>query len=286
MKIKQIHVQSEHFQRFNIRRDRVPQHHHIWHYHEELELILVLRGRGRLYVGDRHFAFAENDIFLIGSNIPHCWLFDNSSSMETTESEIDCVVTHFRTDFLGQDFIALPELVFLKDMMQQAQLALHSTVNSESDLITKLTEVLDQEGLLRITALLESLYALHRMSPKTLISPAYQVVNHSIDIKRMNKVIDYIRLNFTQPISLTIMAELAQMTPSSFSRYFKQKTGQTPMQLVYDLRIAHACQLLRDSEYSLKQICYETGFNNLVSFHKAFKKIKGTTPRTFRKSDM
>src|SRR5690606_28319043 len=140
-----------------------------------------------------------------------------------------------------------------------------------------------KEGFGRITTLLDCLYAFHNTSPKTLIKPTYQAINHSVDIKRMNKVLDYIRSHFTEDITLKTMAELAKMTPSSFSRYFKQKTGQTPMQLLYDLRINHACLLLRDTTYSLKEICYQTGFNNQVSFHKAFKKIKGTTPRTFRK---
>ena len=286
MKIKQLQLQSPHFQSFNIRRDRIPQYHHVWHYHEELELILVLQGSGRLYVGDRHITFEENDAFLIGSNIPHCWLFESMSNKEQIDNQIDCIVTHFRSDFLGKEFSTLPEAAFLKELTQQAQLALHSKLAPDSILRSSLPNILDRDGMLRITALLESLYAFHNSSPSTLIPPSYQAANHSIDIKRMNKVLDYIRENFTQSITLSAMAELVQMTPSSFSRYFKQKTGQTPMQLVYDLRIAQACQLLRDPEYSLKEICYEAGFNNLVSFHKAFKKIKGTTPRTFRKNNL
>lgn len=283
MKIKQLQIYSSHFQRFNIRRDRVPQHHHIWHYHEELEFILVLQGSGRLYVGDQHFAFSENDVFLIGSNIPHCWLVENTSETEASGYQIDCIVIHFCADFLGKDFLTIPETTFLRDLVFKAQHALHSKLDPDSELIAQLEKAPSKEGFGRITTLLDCLYAFHNTSPKTLIEPTYQAINHSVDIKRMNKVLDYIRSHFTEDITLKTMAELAKMTPSSFSRYFKQKTGQTPMQLLYDLRINHACLLLRDSTYSLKEICYQTGFNNQVSFHKAFKKIKGTTPRTFRK---
>src|SRR5690606_6786724 len=161
--------------------------------------------------------------------------------------------------------------------------ALHSKLDPDSELIAQLEKAPSKEGFGRITTLLDCLYAFHNTSPKTLIKPTYQAINHSIDIKRMNKVLDYIRSHFTEDITLKTMAELAKMTPSSFSRYFKQKTGQTPMQLLYDLRIDLGCLLLRDTTYSLKELCYLTGFNNQASFHKAFKKIKGTTPRTLRK---
>src|SRR5690606_41565939 len=121
-------------------------------------------------------------------------------------------------------------------------------------LIAQLENSSSKEVFGRINTILNRIYAYQNTVPKTLIKLTYQATNHSIDIKRMNKVLDYLRSHFTEDITLKTMAELAKMTPTSFSRYFKQKTGQTPMQLLYDLRINHACLLLRDTTYSLKEI--------------------------------
>lgn len=284
MKIKQLTFQSIHSQSIHIRRDNIPQNHNVWHYHEELELIHILRGKGHLFVGDCILDFRENDMVLIGSNIPHYWLFNRSSNKDAESDPIDCIVAHFKQDFLGKDFILLPEALFLKELIFQAGRALHSRLATKHILNTLPKRALDQQGMLRLTAFLETLHAFKESSPKTLISENYTTVNHTGDVKRMNTVMEYIRENFTSSIELNELALLAQMTKNSFSRYFKQKTGKTPMQLVFDLRIAHACNLLSNPDYPLKEICYESGFNNPVSFHKAFKNLKNTTPHAYRNS--
>lgn len=284
MKIKQLNLQSAYFQSFNIRRDKVPQNHNIWHYHEELELILVLKGSGRLFVGDCIQEFGENDLILIGSNIPHYWLFNRADLTDSADSDINCIVAHFKQDFLGKDFIQLPEASFLKELTLEARRALHSRLPAKHQLHTLLKRTLDRNGILKITTFLETLLQFKNTCPKTLISEKYIIVNHSDDVKRMNVIMEFIRENFTNQIELSELAHLAQMTKNSFSRYFKQKTGKTPMQLIFELRIAHACKLLCHPDHPLKEICYESGFNNAVSFHKAFKNIKAMTPREYRNS--
>src|SRR5690606_42159156 len=74
------------------------------------------------------------------------------------------------------------------------------------------------------------------------------------------------------------------MTTNSFCRYFKQKMGKTLIQLVHELRIAHACKLLENNHLSIKEICFECGFQNFVSFHKSFKQIVGIPPNSYRLS--
>lgn len=284
MKIKQLTFQSAHFGSFHIRRDKVPQNHNIWHYHEELELTLILRGQGRLFVGDCTLDFGENDMVLVGSNIPHYWLFNRISSKDTEHDEIDCIVAHFKQDFLGEEFMRLPEAKFLKDLIQEAGRALHSKLSIKHPLKKLSKKIFEQEGILRLTTFLETLHEFKNTSPNSLISESYVIMNQTGDAKRMNTIIEFIRENFTRTIELDELAKLAQMTKNSFSRYFKQKTGKTPMQLIVDLRIAQACQLLGTPDYTMKEICYESGFNNPVSFHKAFKNIKGMTPRIYRNS--
>jgi AraC-like DNA-binding protein len=255
----------------------------VWHYHEELELILILKGSGRLFVGDRVIEFKENDIVLIGPDIPHYWLFNISQANVSENTDIDCIVCHFKQDFLGKDFFNLPESQFLRELTSQAKRALHSELPPRNKIRKLLNKVMEQSGILRIVFFLETLLEFANSAPEYLISKDYIIVNHSDDVKRMNTIMEYVRKNFTAPISLDELAQLAQMTKNSFSRYFKQKTGRTPMQLVFDLRIAHACKLLGNPDLPLKEVCYASGFNNPVSFHHAFKKIKAITPHAYRR---
>ncbi|NGM61902.1 AraC family transcriptional regulator [Sphingobacterium sp. SGG-5] len=282
--IKQLNLQSTTFQSFNIRRDSVPKNHNIWHYHEELEFILVIQGAGKLFVGDCIQEFVAGDVILIGANIPHYWLFDPEYQREGEEGLIDCIVVHFRQNCLGNEFMHLPEAGSLRELTMAAQRALHIQLTPVHELFALFQKMMTAEGMLKITALLETLWFFKNSSPNSLISDSYVIINHSDDMKRMNIVMEYIRKNFTHKIELGQLAQLAQMTKNSFSRYFKQKTGKTPMQLIFELRISNACKLLNNPDYALKEICYDSGFNNAVSFHKVFKSITGMTPVQYRHS--
>ncbi len=228
--------------------------------------------------------FVAGDSFLIGGNIPHYWLFDTDYTGTSDEENIDCIVVHFRQDCLGKDFLHLPEAGSFKALVAGSGKALYAKVIPGHILYLLFEKILDSDSILKISALLETLWAFKQSSPTALVSDEYVVVHHSDDVRRMNIVMEFIRENFTSKIELDQLAQLAQMTKNSFSRYFKQKTGKTPMQLIFELRISSACKLLRDPEYSLKEICYDSGFNNTVSFHKVFKNIMRMTPIQYRQS--
>src|SRR5690606_11681257 len=77
---------------------------------------------------------------------------------------------------------------------------------------------------------------------------------------------------------------IAGMTPNSFCRYFKQRTGKTLIEFINELRIGQACKLLTESKAPIKEICFECGFHNFVSFHKIFKSITRHTPTAYREA--
>lgn len=78
------------------------------------------------------------------------------------------------------------------------------------------------------------------------------------------------------------MAHLVGMTSTSFSRFFKLRTGKTLSDYVIDIRIGFASRLLVDTTMSVAEICYECGFNNLSNFNRIFKKKKDCSPKEFR----
>ena len=78
------------------------------------------------------------------------------------------------------------------------------------------------------------------------------------------------------------MAELVGMSDSAFSHFFKSKTNTTFIDYVNSLRIAKACQLLSDTNQTVSEICYSSGFNNMSNFIRMFKKKKQYTPNEYR----
>ena len=98
----------------------------------------------------------------------------------------------------------------------------------------------------------------------------------------MNEVYEYVSANFTKEVKLDDVAQIANMTPHAFCRYFKQRTQKTLSQFVMELRINFACKNLRETDLSVEEICYKSGYNNFSNFIRQFKKIKNQTPKEFR----
>ena len=115
------------------------------------------------------------------------------------------------------------------------------------------------------------------------ISSAGITEHHEIDEERLQGVMTYIGAHYREDITLEKAAGLAHMTPSAFSRYFKQRTRKTFSSFVLELRIGHAAGLLMQTEKGIGAICYESGFNNLSNFNRYFKNIYRMQPRQFRK---
>ena len=94
----------------------------------------------------------------------------------------------------------------------------------------------------------------------------------------MAKVLHYINTSYLQKIELEKVAGIAHLHPSAFCRYFKEKTGKSLSEYLNNMRLSYACRLLLDGKLSISQICYESGFNNLSYFNRAFKQQTGFTP--------
>lgn len=102
--------------------------------------------------------------------------------------------------------------------------------------------------------------------------------------RRITKVINYVSKNFSADIKQTKAAELACMTPQSFSRYFRARTGVTFVSFVNRLRINKACHLLACSNMGIIDIAYECGYGNLSNFNRRFYDIKQKTPSEYRRN--
>lgn len=281
--MKKLSLKDDYHKSFQVRRDSYPQNHDLWHYHDEVEFIYLKKGIGTLYVGDCIQTISENSCVIIGPNIPHYWLFDNDYLNEY--NPIDCIVIHFKPNFLGDGFYQLDETKNLQQLISNSDRAMYLE-NCTTNFSFLFHAIHEETDILKITKLIESLHYFQKSYPKKLISQNYEVYNHSLDHKRMNDIINYIKDHYRNKVELEALADLAKMTKNSFCRYFKQKTGKTPIQFVSELRVSHACRLLKSSDMNLKEICFDSGFNSFVNFHKIFKNVTHTSPNQYKKENI
>jgi len=103
-------------------------------------------------------------------------------------------------------------------------------------------------------------------------------------IKRLTTVFERIHQDFAEEIPLNHLAELASMSQSYFCRYFKQVTGLTPVNYILRFRIEKAKEMLVNTDFSITEIAFQTGFNSSSYFDRIFQRFTKQTPQQFRQS--
>ena len=104
--------------------------------------------------------------------------------------------------------------------------------------------------------------------------------------KSFLSIIKYVHENYTRDISIQHLADQMYMNPCYISQLFKKETGETFVKYLTGLRMRRAEELLRTTDWSVKRISEECGFNDPFYFIKAFKKYAGQTPSAYRKSSL
>jgi AraC-like DNA-binding protein len=268
---------------FSVRRDLFPINNR-WHYHSEVELIHIKKGEGTQFIGDSIKRFKSGDVVLVGSNLPHYWRFDDVYYEENTKAIADVRVAHFNENFWGNQFLELPENLNLKTVLEKARRGLQITGKTKQKVAELLEQLQEADGPQRIILLIEALTAVaNAKQPVPLSSMGFKPDLVDAEKDRINAIYEYSIRNFKRKIQLEEIADVANISPNSFCRYFKSRTRKTYSQFLIELRVGHACKLLIENSHCIKRLCYESGFNNFTSFHKYFKMITGKSPLVYQK---
>jgi AraC-like DNA-binding protein len=269
---------------FSVRQDLVPHINNRWHYHSEIELIHFKKGEGTQFIGDNIKRFKDGDVVLVGSNLPHYWRFDDTYFEEGTKAQADIRVAHFDASFWGEQFLSLPENKPIKTVLDKAKSGIQVTGKAKQRVAELLEQLQEAHGPSRIILLVEALSEIANSKQLiTLSSIGFKPALVEAENDRLNAIYEYSIKNFKRKIQLEEIAEVGNISPNSFCRYFKSRTRKTYSQFLIELRVGHACKLLIENNRCLKQLCFESGFNNFTSFHKYFKMITGKSPLAYQR---
>lgn len=252
----------------------------LWHYHSEYELTLIVKSSGTRFVGDHIDRYTENDLIFIGTNLAHTWKTD--SPKEKNQSS-EALVIHFKEDFLGKTFFATPELYAVEKFLQLSRRGVKIIGQTQAAIIVCMYQIQSLAGINKLIKLLQILSLL--VDSEDLILLSSEGYNHYINENtndRLNKVHAYIMNNFKLSIRLTDAADIANMSPTAFSRYFKQRMQKPFSQFINELKVGYACKLLMLHKFSIQQICFECGFQNVSNFNKQFKNYTELSPKQFQ----
>jgi AraC-like DNA-binding protein len=254
-----------------------------WHYHEELEIVLCDGGFGKKVVGNHTSEYYENDLMLIGSNLPHWFRADDSFYNSEENLKPASIVIQFRIDSFGESFFQMSEMKQIFQLFEKAKYGLAFSGKTKETINEILRKNIKKSGIEKLLSLFEIL-KLMAFSEESKTLSAIGMAGVSLkDSERMNVIFDQVLKHFKEEISIEKLAQMTNFSKAAFCRYFKARTQKTFIEYLSEVRINHACKLLRESEMSILEICYESGFNNLSNFNRQFRKVIKTNPVGFRK---
>ena len=269
---------------FNIYQKKGRNFYNQWHFHPEVELIYIHKGKGTRFIGNDVHRFEQGELFLFGSNLAHMWRCDPEYFTEGSRLKAEVTVVYFHHDFLGDKFFTIPELKSIDLLLEKAKQGIKITGSTKTqirELIKKLGEAKDLERIIILLTILEKIAA--TKEKQYINSIHHQVKIDKLELERLNKIFQYTANNFQQKISLAAIASVANLSAKAFCRYFKSKTRKTYYTFLLEVRVAHACNLLLEKDMTIYEVCYDSGFNNLSNFNRYFKKIMNKTPFEFKK---
>ena len=244
-----------------------------WHYHPELELTLITKGKGIRFVGDNISPFYQHDLVLVGKNLPHHWV----SQKTYGKSGAGAIVVQFPMTILE----TFPECKSLLELFKKAAKGIQF-LNPSCKLITMLTEFPKTSGILQISALIALFHELSQQDQQLILSSKEYNIAGKDDTKA-SKCTAFIIENLHNKLTVPLMAEKFHMSQPAFCRWFKKQIGLSFVTFLNTSRIESACHYLNATDLPIQQIAFTVGFESLSQFNRSFKRFKKMSPSMFKK---
>ncbi len=251
------------------------------HYHPEYELQWVEHFEGVRTLGSSIEKVDAPELAFVGPNTYHAW--HTGEGLRRTH----LITIQFSKDLFGETFIDKNLFLPIKEMMDYSPNGILFSQETTRQIGPRLQAMANKRGFDSLLDFLSILYDL-------AVSPDKRIVcndNHGGNLyemqgRRIKTVCQYLQVNYHKKITVSEVASLINMTDSGFCHFFKKRTQKSFVDYLNDLRIGKASRLILDSSYTISEIAYECGFNNISNFNRIFKSKRGMTPSDFRQTSV
>lgn len=251
------------------------------HYHDCLEINVVLGGSGVNYIENQKYEMKKGDIYIINPFEHH---------FAAVQRHLKMKVIIFKADYIWQncpenyDFI---QPFYVKNSVGGNRIALSDVEFFDAVEIVGLLER-EYKGLKHgrqlfikagLMALLAVIYR-NVCSEETKNLTIYQ----NSAYEKIRPAAEYIQKHMEEPLTLDMLAKLSCMSRTYFCAYFKKVMQMTVSEYIEIVRVNKARLLLETTGYSSLEIAYLCGYGSLSGFNAAFKRLSGISPGLYRKS--
>lgn len=253
------------------------------HIHPECELNFIENAKGaQRIVGDSIEEIDEEELVLVTNpHLEHAW-----KDYRNVSKDIHEITIQFHPDLLTDTFLNKNQMISIRQLFRHAERGVafsRESIAKVRPLLKTLTCENDSfYSLIKLLIILHELSIDKGMRELSTGQFAANVMHQHSSDESLGRVMDYLSRHYSEVIRLSEVAEMVNMSESSFCRFFKQHTSKSFIDFLTDIRLGAASRALIDSSLSIAEIGYDCGFNNLSNFNRIFKKKKGVTPSEFR----
>ncbi len=218
----------------------------------------------------KHYAHGNGRVDVIPALLNH-WTNWNQEIEFSVIAICPTLLNQTAQGLMGRDIELIPQVSIDDPVIQQLALALKTEIQTGC-----LSGRLYGESLgTALAARLAWNYAVSK--------PSLEFKANGLSSLQLARVIDYMKVNLAQDLSILDLATLTGMSESHFSRSFKQSVGIAPYQYLIQQRVERAKQLLKQPAISISDIALDCGFANQTHLTKVFRQMTGTTPKAYQK---
>jgi AraC-like DNA-binding protein len=249
-----------------------------WHYHKQLELLLILEGHLDVYVAEESFHLSAGDVLLIGASELHR---DRSSSF------LDYIVLQFDLEQFF-DHSTIPYMRYFSETqmpLSKANYIFAENSGVKQQAVSCIQQILNEATRketgyeLAVSILIKQilLLLLRNDSRKVLIE------QDNFDRVRLKPVLDYVENHLTDRIQVEEVCKIANMSYYYFVKYFKKTIGLSFTEYVNYRKVKWAERILLTKDLSISEVGERIGMPNMAHFYKMFKKYNDCSPKQFQR---
>lgn len=258
-------------QYYHIDRDH-PRYEMSLHWHTEWEIVRVIGGELRLYLNNEAHPLRAGEVAFVGSGVLH--------RAEPQDCTYECVVLDPNM-LIGRG--GDPVTGYVR-ALQKGEVESRPSEGPLLQAVERLFTALREEPPyfeLRVhAAAMEVLYHLYAEG-RVRVKEKREQTGHRRQV--MLSLLEWIDGNYTERITLGDLAAVAGTGEKYLCRFFKEYTGNSPVEYINRLRVERACLDMTEAGHSITRAALDNGFNDVSYFCKIFKRYKGIGPREYRR---
>jgi AraC-type DNA-binding domain-containing proteins len=252
----------------------------------DLVLTTMLKGKKVMHLFDRPgFDYLPGESVIVPPNEVMKIDFPEAQWDNPTQ----CIALSISKEMIENTFNMLNERLPDKVLTQEwgLDLSYFHLINTQdlSEIINRFIKIgvkerSKEKDLIASLALKELLIRLNQTQAREMLQKTYKELSSG---NRLAHVVDFIKKNIRENLTLEQLASQACMSKAHFVRTFKQELGQTPVEFILSERLKLARYYLQIGGFQVKEVAVMSGFNSIGYFIRAFKQEYGTTPKSFQK---